>query len=180
METYTHRPMSGQRNARLLQLHASLDFQAPLKCDLTEGSLSDDGTNWQSETYEALSYFWGPPSTQHFVEIEGKRLPITANCDAALRHLRRRSRSCTLWVDAICINQKPEATEERNSQVAMMGEIYSAAKTVLIWLGESSGQWTKDYFSFLELLSQGGPEVDDLAQKIREADFNHPFRGPGS
>lgn len=37
------------------------------------------------------------------------------------------------WIDAICINQ--EDSEEKASQVAMMGEIYKMASSVVIWLG---------------------------------------------
>jgi hypothetical protein len=39
-----------------------------------------------------------------------------------------------IWADAICINQEDDA--ERSKQVVMMGEIYSQAKTVIVWLGE--------------------------------------------
>lgn len=41
-----------------------------------------------------------------------------------------------LWIDAICINQDDIA--EKNSQVAMMAEIYKKATRVNIWLGESN------------------------------------------
>lgn len=37
------------------------------------------------------------------------------------------------WIDAICINQ--EDSEEKAGQVAMMGEIYKMASSVVIWLG---------------------------------------------
>lgn len=37
------------------------------------------------------------------------------------------------WIDAICISQKSEG--ERNHQVNMMGDIFSAAAYVLVWLG---------------------------------------------
>jgi hypothetical protein len=40
-----------------------------------------------------------------------------------------------MWVDALCINQSN--IEERNCQVSMMGNIYSQAWFVFIWLGES-------------------------------------------
>jgi hypothetical protein len=39
-----------------------------------------------------------------------------------------------LWADAICINQEDHV--ERSKQVVMMGEIYSQARTVIVWLGE--------------------------------------------
>jgi hypothetical protein len=47
-----------------------------------------------------------------------------------------KARTRTLWVDAICINQK--SLEERNKQVVLMGDIYKCAQRVLIWLGEAS------------------------------------------
>jgi hypothetical protein len=40
-----------------------------------------------------------------------------------------------LWIDAISINQ--ETLEERNHQVGIMGEIYSRAECVIIWLGRA-------------------------------------------
>lgn len=39
-----------------------------------------------------------------------------------------------LWVDALCINQTD--TSERNDQVQLMGEIFSKAVRVIIWLGD--------------------------------------------
>ncbi|KAH8634294.1 hypothetical protein IG631_09694 [Alternaria alternata] len=42
----------------------------------------------------------------------------------------------SLWIDAICIDQS--RVEERNHQVAMMGKIYSLARKVLVWLGQST------------------------------------------
>ncbi|KAF2239752.1 hypothetical protein EV356DRAFT_109915 [Viridothelium virens] len=41
-----------------------------------------------------------------------------------------------LWADAICINQ--DDLDERSHQVSMMGLIYSKAKGVIAWLGESN------------------------------------------
>lgn len=38
-----------------------------------------------------------------------------------------------LWIDQICINQ-PDAVE-KSSQLALMGEIYCKAQSVVIWLG---------------------------------------------
>jgi hypothetical protein len=38
-----------------------------------------------------------------------------------------------LWIDAICIDQTN--TEERGSQVQLMGEIYNKASQVYVWLG---------------------------------------------
>lgn len=43
-------------------------------------------------------------------------------------------RPLPLWVDAICINQDDE--DERTSQILLMGEIYSIAHQVIVWLGD--------------------------------------------
>jgi hypothetical protein len=42
-----------------------------------------------------------------------------------------------LWIDSICIDQRRDAVAERNIQVALMGEIYKCAKSVVVWLGRS-------------------------------------------
>jgi len=39
----------------------------------------------------------------------------------------------TIWVDAICINQA--ADDEKNTQIPLMGTIYTWARVVYIWLG---------------------------------------------
>jgi hypothetical protein len=41
-----------------------------------------------------------------------------------------------LWIDAICINQSDN--EEKSQQVRLMGEIYSKAEVVRVWLGPST------------------------------------------
>ncbi|KAF2208887.1 hypothetical protein CERZMDRAFT_8174, partial [Cercospora zeae-maydis SCOH1-5] len=51
----------------------------------------------------------------------------------ALRRLRKRSDPRALWIDAICINQID--AQEKSSQLALLGRIYSNAAEVLIWLG---------------------------------------------
>jgi len=48
-----------------------------------------------------------------------------------------------IWADAMCINQKDN--EERSSQVAQMGAIYSTATEVIAWLGSD----TRDLKEFL-------------------------------
>jgi len=56
---------------------------------------------------------------------------------ASLKRLRKADGSLRIWVDALCINQAD--TDERNEHVKMMGEIYSKASAVHIWLGEPMG-----------------------------------------
>ncbi|KAF5597491.1 uncharacterized protein FSUBG_8526 [Fusarium subglutinans] len=69
------------------------------------------------------------PRTLHSSEI-------TQNLEDALTYLRHDSKPRSLWIDAICaicINQSD--VDERNSQVRLMGCIYSSASCVVSWLG---------------------------------------------
>jgi hypothetical protein len=96
--------------------------------------------------YEALSYTWGPDNISSFVLVETKdgpeksnrttsvqKLAITETLHEALLHLRRSDSPRTLWIDAICINQKDAS--ERDEQVLRMGDIYRNAYRVVVWLG---------------------------------------------
>jgi hypothetical protein len=55
----------------------------------------------------------------------------------------------TIWVDAICIDQKNLA--EISHQIVLMEEIYSWAETVFIWLGPATeaSNAAIDWFSLL-------------------------------
>jgi len=66
------------------------------------------------------------------MQVEGAQLPIGENLYEALVHLRL-TEDCTLWIDAICINQDDPA--EKQYQVGPMGFIYHRAERVLVWLG---------------------------------------------
>lgn len=54
----------------------------------------------------------------------------------ALKRARMRHYTQTVWIDAICINQ--DDISERGHQVGLMPDIYSGAKTVLMYIGEIS------------------------------------------
>lgn len=74
-----------------------------------------------------------------------QKFNVTSTLHQALKSIRKASpwfkefdpifKYQPLWVDALCINQNDIL--ERNSQVSMMRTIYSRARMVLIWLGES-------------------------------------------
>lgn len=83
--------------------------------------------------YRAVSYVWGPSSVTRNILIDGKRFVVRANLWDFLAEARREKYTCSLWIDAICINQ--EDIEERSSQVANMGLVYSKATCVWAWLG---------------------------------------------
>lgn len=86
--------------------------------------------------FNALSYTWAStfPDTQ--ILCDNRIVTVSGNCELALRRFLKRKRGdpplLPLWVDSICIHQAD--VDERNAQVAMMGDIYSKASYVLVWL----------------------------------------------
>lgn len=129
---YKYRQLASARSIRVVELEPGTAYNVPLLCRLVDISL-DHKPPYRPD-YEALSYVWGTPDGDCPLICEGKTLLVTPNCEAALRRARRRWSRRTLWIDAICIDQS--STVERNVQVSMMGDIYSRAKRVVIWLGD--------------------------------------------
>ena len=89
--------------------------------------------------YYAVSYEWGAEQPGHDIVIDGKPLRIRSNLKECLQRFGGSDKQFErpLWIDAICIDQ--EDISEKNVQVKIMGEIFSAAKLVLVWLGMQDG-----------------------------------------
>jgi hypothetical protein len=124
------------RTIRLIELLPADTLGSTLRCRIHNTSL--DAEHEDRISFEALSYVWGERVGTRPIFCGDKSILVTPNCEAALRHLREELKSRLLWIDAICINQSQDkfATQERNQQVKMMGEVYAIATKVLIWLGE--------------------------------------------
>ncbi|KAH8669031.1 heterokaryon incompatibility protein-domain-containing protein [Xylariales sp. PMI_506] len=175
--SYQYRALDGsKREIRLLRLDSSLQESDPIQGALLHMSL-DDITRSQPRglfgfsptlqaqfKYKALSYTWDEPTLQgssSFISIASASIQLTQNLDHALRKLRKdinpKDRQAYWWIDAICINQ--EDIEERNSQVALMRNIYANALEVQVWLGD---------------------EYDDSTEAIQLVKnlSNPPLRGP--
>ena len=105
----------------------------------------------EAPDFYALSYTWGNPlpplapgadvynkTVKCILTSEDVQcnVDVTRNLFDALCSLARRSINGPLWIDAVCINQ--EDTDERQEQVAMMGQIYASSKEVIVWLGPTS------------------------------------------
>ena len=108
--------------------------------------------------YEAQSYTWAPTTPSKAIYCNGREIRITANLYDALVALRWVSEFRGLWIDQITINQQDNA--EKNSQVKLMGTIYSKADHVLVWL--SNHTW-KD-----ETVKDHIIEFDELCRRICE------------
>jgi hypothetical protein len=144
--------------------------------------------------FEALSYTWGDQSNPELITLAHDRpltgapslssgvVAIGSNLVAALRQLRHASQPRQLWCDSICINQGD--IQERASQVLLMGDIYTYAKRVIVWLGPES----QNSHLAVETLRHAGSQLDysslqdDTARNMitfRE-DADPAFRGQGS
>ncbi|KAK8108875.1 hypothetical protein PG984_014676 [Apiospora sp. TS-2023a] len=130
VDTYEHTPLQSDDSIRLLTLLPSPKPDEPLRCQLRQVRLGKARSK-----YEALSYVWGDKDGSRPISCDGRELLVTPNCHDAMVQLRRRYRKRTLWIDAICIDQTPQREAERNHQVTKMGQIYTNASIVIVWLG---------------------------------------------
>jgi len=167
-EAYQNHPLRGPRHIRVLQLQPSSEKHRQIECRLQVLNL--DSRSF-IQRFEALSYQWGQEDPECFIICNGKRLNVTPNCKAALTHLRHQIMPRRLWVDAICIDQTEE--EERSHQVDFMGHIYSAASTVIAWLGEGNTETEyairvlKGYGNFLRI-SSNHPSMPEILKSSVE------------
>jgi hypothetical protein len=108
-------------------------------------------------SFAALSYVWGRSSSPSDAILCGNvEIEITSNCRDALRQLRQRYGSMTIWVDAICVNQKDE--REKSSQLPLMEEIYTWARQVYVWLGNGNEKSDRA-MSYLTKLALRNPSM---------------------
>lgn len=119
---------------RVIDLENSNRFDDPLVGTFRVISLDQECNPY----FTALSYVWGASQPTQGIAIDLKIgvLSITRNCQEALRQIRHLYGSTTIWVDSICIDQSCET--ERCHQVLLMGDVYSRAKKVYIWLGQET------------------------------------------
>lgn len=130
MRKYAHSPLEAPRLIRIIKLQPAI-LGDGLCCQLQTVSLDDP----ENCIFEAVSYVWGTSGLDRPIVCNGEQLCVTPNCEVALRRFRKKTKTRTLWVDSICIDQT--SIQERNQQVKLMKEIYSLAQQVLLWVGES-------------------------------------------
>jgi hypothetical protein len=88
----------------------------------------------EHQTYNAVSYAWGPSTLGPlpFITIDGCIVEAGANAFEALSSATRLQSGVPVWIDAICINQQDPY--EKAKQIPLMGKVYSQASSVLIVL----------------------------------------------
>jgi hypothetical protein len=134
---FHHTPLLGDRYIRLLRI-----IEGDGECiSITLHAFPLE----QLPDYEALSYTWGKaisaddddnndPEIYYKILVNSEPLSITENLYDGLAELRKEAMGY-LWVDGLCIDQTN--VNERASQVPLMGDIYSSARRVIIWLGKA-------------------------------------------
>ncbi|KAI0180408.1 heterokaryon incompatibility protein-domain-containing protein [Hypoxylon sp. FL1284] len=106
--------------------------------------------------------------------VNNHYFPVKHNLLLALRHLRSPTHRLSLWIDAICINQKDVG--ELNTQVAMMSFIYRRASLVVAWLGVGKHNDYADYGQYNTCTDVGqfdtftGLEEYDTESNVEELD----------
>jgi hypothetical protein len=137
-ERYRYEPLPPECAIRLL----NIERDNRLSLQLKSFPLS------KLPAYKALSYTWGKaicedptgnelgePGTNHTILVNNKSFDISENLFDALMQFQNENIGW-IWIDAICIDQANH--EERSSQVLLMGDIYSKANQVVIWLGKDT------------------------------------------
>jgi hypothetical protein len=136
---FHHSQLPGRRYIRLLRIIQG-DAES-ISISITLHTFPLD----QLPEYEALSYTWGKailtseeednddPGMEYEIFVNSESFIITENLYDGLSELRK-DVTGYLWVDALCIDQTNK--DERAAQVLLMGNIYSSATRVIIWLGK--------------------------------------------
>ena len=175
---------------RLLRIEA-FPGESKLTCSIVRTSLQDH------PPFTALSYCWGsldntvPISicfddyqifdsscfynrsrrTQEFGHVFTD-FNITTNLYDALYSFQRHDNDIFIWNDMLCINQGNML--ERSQQVAIMSRIYTAAETVIVWLGGDPDansdilflDESEDLDIFIKLLQKlSSPEDTELSEQ---------------
>ena len=168
---YESLPLSTtQKSIRVLDLQASGNpHDEHLVAHLRVVHLSD------KPAYTALSYVWGTYAAHHrYIKCNSLyQLKITENCWSALWHLRNSLGSITIWVDAICINQNGD--QEKESQIPLMGDVYSLAHSVYIWLGPGDKQsnLALEYLREVGFQENFNSEIDTSVAQVGDLPLKH-------
>ncbi|KAI0381327.1 heterokaryon incompatibility protein-domain-containing protein [Hypomontagnella monticulosa] len=90
--------------------------------------------------YIAISYCWDPSSARRGMFLDKNSFSVSETVLEVLNQVQASQHATNtkqlLWIDQICINQDDPA--EKVDQIYRMGEIYSKAEKVFIWLGPTA------------------------------------------
>lgn len=151
-----YRPLNvGEREIRVVTIEPGEESMTP-RLSLQYTCLSSA----ERLHFNAFSYCWGEATTTTLVpltsHVDGvqvsSHVAVNDNLLAALKRLRCQDGTCLVWIDLICIRQSDIA--ERSQQVAMMGDIFSYADHVFVWLGVTRNAATRDLAVYKEITNR--------------------------
>lgn len=115
----------------VLPMDADQGDATPIECKTRKITITEHGA---SEAYEAVSYTWTKETHRVKILLSGVETEVTPHLAAAIRRLRLKDRSRTLWIDQLCIKQND--AKEKTQQVQVMRYIYSHCTSCVVWWGE--------------------------------------------
>lgn len=148
-----------------------LDFLPPatsgnLKCRVRRASIDD------TPTFISVSHVWGSGKAERLMHLESwcgtKVIQISKNLESLLVRLLCHdsntlpqlwdgSSRLPMWIDMICINQND--MDEKRSQIPLMREIYSQARSVIIWINEYDS-YLRYAFHYLRRMVEDSPNTE--------------------
>ena len=165
MDRFEYTPLNPERKEiRLLTFEDDTDAgipdeTKPLRCSVNVVSPFDT----PKVSYNAVSYCWGEEPPLERIILNGKEAMVPASAIRALRtvcHPVHGRQNLAVWIDAVCIDQTND--EEKNHQVAMMGDVYANGSETLVWLGEEDSTTESSYQAVNAVLrSLSDSEVTD-------------------
>lgn len=88
------------------------------------------------QRYTTVSYCWGDSGTNEVILVNGYLVSVPLSAAQVIRRFRQKDFTCTLWVDAVCIDQSNAA--EKSWQVGLMASIYMMSTFNFIYLGDGA------------------------------------------
>jgi hypothetical protein len=155
---FKHKPLNHFRpSIRLVKISPELSPEGLIQCTISH-------TTTSRASYTCLSYIWGSPVPCQTILINGKTFQVRQNLYNFLDTVRTKSTpTLSFWIDALSIDQ--QNISERNHQVAQMGQIFSRAQSVQLWLGKM----TPEIFPLLQhIISTKDASYDPIVWKAIE------------
>jgi hypothetical protein len=138
---FEYRKLDTSTSIRILALEPCTDNK-PLR-----GKMQHFDLEYETPIFDALSYVWGAAIYDRSFECDSGIVMITKSLEEALKRLRSPHEVRQIWADGICINQQDVL--EREGQVKLMGQLYTRAHAVQIWLGPDPNHAAKRAFDFI-------------------------------
>lgn len=166
---FQYRRLRGEDDIRLLKLSFTgiTRISQEVSYEIVEKCLTEI-----SGQFVAISYRWGILKPDRAIPSTNSNAPIlvTRTVKTMLEHIVGDLDVPYVWIDAICIDQNDNF--EKNSQVTMMGKIFSCARSVRVWLGRCAEEADESFLWFWlkVLLRPGIRDSMAEAQSFEEAD----------